>query len=124
MPAGTCDPATRGDPYNSQTLSMGNGQVTIDVRYGWDGVSTRETGCEGPLVNGTGSGNVWAIRVTNNDTVSWWVHTIGKRGQPRDIEFTSGSVTTYTKTQAGNNGYDSIADFAELTLTTSPTRQG
>lgn len=123
MGTGTCDPASRGDSYNSQTLSMGNGQVTIDIRYGWDGVSVLPD-CEGPLVNGSGSGNVWAIRVTNNDSVSWWVHTIGKRGQPRNIQFTPGSVTTYTKNQAASNGYDTISDFAELTLTTSPTRQG
>jgi hypothetical protein len=123
MPSGTCDPATRGDPYNVQTLSMGNGQVTIDIRYGWDGVSVRPD-CDGPLVNGTGTGNVWAIRVTNNDSISWWVHTIGKRGQPHNIQFTPGSVTTFTKTQASNNGYDSISDFSDLTLTTLPTNKG
>src|SRR6478752_9209701 len=113
MPIGTCDPATRGDPYNSQTLSMGNGQVTIDIRYGWDGVSTKDTGngCDGPLVNGTGAGNVWAVRVTNNDTISWYVHTIGRRGQPHNIQFAPGSVTTYTKNTVSNNGYDSISDF-------------
>lgn len=121
MPAGTCDPASRGDPYNSQTLSMGNGAVTAEIRYGWDGVSVLPD-CDGPLVNGSGTGNVWAIRVTNNDSVSWWVHTIGKRGQPHNTEFTPGSVTTFTKNQAANNGYDSISDFDELTLTTSPTR--
>jgi len=124
MPVGTCDPASRGDAFNSLTLSMGNGNVTVEVRYGWDGVSTRDTGsgCDGPLVNGTGvQSNRWAIRVTNNDTISWYVRTIGRRGQPHNIEFTPGSVTTYTATQASNAGYDSFSDFAELTLSTSPT---
>ena len=121
QPSGTCDPASRDAPYNLEVLSVGNGQVTVEVRYGWDGVSTFATGCDGPLVNGTGTGNVWAIRVTNNDSISWWVHTIGRRGQAHNIQFTPGSVTTYTKNQASNNGYDSISDFDELTLTTSPT---
>jgi hypothetical protein len=122
MPTGTCDPATRGDAFNSSTLSRGNGQVTIDVRYGWDGVSTRATGCDGPLVNGTGgAANRWAVQVVNNDTVSWWVHTVGKRGLPHNYEFTPGSTTQFTVQQASNNGYDSISDFAELTLSTSPT---
>lgn len=124
MVIGTCDPASRGDTFNSQTLAMGNGAVTVDVRYGWDGVSTRQSpgGCDGPLVNGVGTGNVWAIRVTNNDSVSWWVHTIGRRGQPRDTEFLPGTTTRYTANQASNNGYTTISDLAELTMTMLPTR--
>jgi hypothetical protein len=122
MPAGTCDPATRGEPYNVQQMSKGNGKVTITVRYGWDGVSVKETGCDGPLINGTGVvANRWAVQVVNNDTVPWWVHTIGKRGQPRNYQFDAGSTTKFTANQAGNNGYDTISDFDSLTLTTSPT---
>jgi hypothetical protein len=123
MPIGTCDPASRGAAFNEMALSQGEGKVTIDIRYGWDGVSTKETGCEGPLVNGTGpAANRWAVRVTNSDTQSWYVHTLGKRGQPRDYEFAAGTVTTFTANQASNNGFATISDFEELLLTTSPTR--
>lgn len=121
MPIGTCDPASRGDAFNARTLSMANGAITIDIRYGWDGVSTRDTGCDGPLVNGTGgAANRWAVQVVNNDTISWWVHTFGKRGQPHNYEFTAGSTTQFTANQASSNGYDTISDFDTLTLTTSP----
>lgn len=120
MPSGTCDPASHGLTFNTTIMSRGNGMVEIVIRWGWDGVSVRPD-CDGPLVNGTGpADNRWAVQVTNNDTTSWWVHTVGKRGQPRNYEFTPGSVTQFTKTQASNNGYDSYSDFAELTLDQSP----
>lgn len=114
MPIGTCDPATRGEPYNVTTLEYGGGMVTIDVRWDWDGVSTRETGCDGPIRR---------VRTTNNDTVSWYVHTIGKRGQPRDIELPAGQVRIWNATQLGNAGYETISDLENLTLSTSQTRQ-
>ena len=40
MPIGTCDPASRGDAYNSGELAIDNGNVTIEYRYGWDGPRT------------------------------------------------------------------------------------
>lgn len=40
MPIGTCDPATRGDDWNSGALSIDNGAVTVEYRYGWDGPRT------------------------------------------------------------------------------------
>jgi hypothetical protein len=119
MPTGTCDPASRGNTFNTTIMAVANGKVEIIIRWGWDGVSVLPD-CEGPLVNGTGGGNVWAVQVTNNDTASWWVHTVGKRGQPRNVEFTPGSVTKFTKTQASNNGYDSYSDFSSLVLDQDP----
>lgn len=127
MGAGTCDPASRGELFNLLTLSMGNGNVTADIRYGWDGISTKESvdGCNGPLYqppNQPGNqADRWAIKVINNDTISWWVRTIGKRGQPRNVEFLPGTTVTFTVNQASNAGYLSIQDFSELTLSTSPT---
>jgi hypothetical protein len=104
------------------TLSKGDGAVTVDVRYGWDGVSTKETGCDGPLVQGTGgAANRWAIRVVNNDTATWYLHTVGKRGQPRNLPFAAGSTSTYTVAQAASAGYETASDIADITLTTSPT---
>lgn len=125
MPAGTCDPASRGDAFNVVEMSKGNGLVSVTVRYGWDGVSTRESenGCDGPLINGTGVvANRWAIRVVNNDAAVWYLHTTGRRGQPRDIAYQPGTTTTYTANQATNAGYATVSDIADLSLSTSPTR--
>jgi hypothetical protein len=99
-----------------QTLEYANGMVTIDVRYDWDGVSTRESegGCDGPIRR---------VRTTNNDTVSWYVHTIGRKGQPRNIELPAGQVRIWNATQLSNAGFSDISDLYELTLSTSPTRR-
>lgn len=125
MAIGTCDPASRGEAFNLLTLAMGNGNVTVNVRYGWDGVSTKETGCNGPLYqppNQPGNqADRWAIQVVNNDSISWYVRTIGKKGQPRNVEFFPGETRTFTVTQATNAGYADITDFENLTLSTSPT---
>lgn len=121
MPAGTCDPATRGDAFNVQELSVANGDVTLTVRYGWDGVSTKETGCDGPLVNGTGPvANRWAIKAVNLSGTTYYAHTVGRRGQPRVVTLAAGATNTYTANQAGNNGFDTISDLYELSLTTEP----
>jgi hypothetical protein len=106
---------------------MGNGLVTVTIRYGWDGVSTKssEGGCDGPLVQGTGVvANRWAVQVVNNDSQTWYLHTVGRRGQPRDIPFTAGTTTRYTANQAANAGFENYSDVAELTLTTSASRLG
>jgi hypothetical protein len=112
MGLGTCDPATRGEPYNVTTLEFGGGAVTIDVRWDWDGVSVRPD-CDGPIRR---------VRTTNSDSVSWYVHTVGKRGQPRDIELPAGQVRIWNAAQLSSAGYDTITDLENLTLTSSPTR--
>jgi hypothetical protein len=121
MPAGTCDPATRGEAFNVQQMAVANGQVDVTVRYGWDGVSVRPD-CDGPLVNGTGvQSNRWAIKVTNNDSVAWYVHTVGRKGQPQHLQLQPGVTTTHTANQGNNAGYTSIQDFENLSMSTSPT---
>ena len=192
MPAGTCDPATRGEPYNQLFQAVANGEVEIEVRYGWDGprsapnvqltngsptitraagglqdtdqgrtisgtgipagaliaavvsatqatmsanatqtrtstvtvggsTRTSEGGCKGPLVDGTGAGNVWAVRWRNLSSNDYFLHTKGRRGQPRRVDFPAGQSGTFTKAQASTVGYDDNHDFAELYLTTSTT---
>lgn len=121
MPLGTCDPGTRGDAYNTQEMSIANGDVTLTVRYGWDGVSTRETGCDGPLVDGTGAGNRWAIRAVNLSQTTYYAHTVGKRGQPRVYTLAAGATQTVKAAAAASVGYATISDIYDLTLSTSPT---
>ena len=120
MPIGTCDPASRGDAYNSGELAIDNGNVTIEYRYGWDGTSTRETGCVGPFVQGTGAGNRWALRAVNNSQITYWAHFTGKRGTPRTIQMDPGFNQTYTVTQLNNNGFLDNTDLDELSITTTP----
>ena len=121
MPIGTCDPASRGDAYNVTQLAVGNGDVMVTVRYGWDGVSTRETGCDGPLVNGTGpASNRWAVSYLNAGQTTYYMHTIGRNGQARTLTLNPGASGTFTAQQAAANGYVNISDIDNLSLTTEP----
>lgn len=168
MPVGTCDPATRGDPYNVTQLAVADGTVMVTIRYGWDGTSTRtgqqytvqavdtldsiatqfgvtvadltdwndlpdttvtagqvlavsRPGCDGPLVNGTGqASNRWAVSYTNAGQTTWYMHTVGKRGQPRVLTLAPGVSGTLTAQQAANAGYATISDCYDLSLTTTP----
>ena len=120
MPAGTCDPSTRGDAFNVMQLAVGNGDVMVTIRYGWDGVSTKATGCDGPLVNGTGSGNVWAVAYQNLGGTRYYLHTIGRNGTPHTFTLNPGASGTLTKSQAASQGFVNISDCDDLNLTTTP----
>ena len=166
MPVGTCDPATRSQPYNVIQIAEGNGDVFITIRYGWDGRSQKESehtvtagqtladiaalygatetemrtwnnlpdstisvgqiltvwkgGCDGPLVNGSGGGNVWAISYVNAGAITYYMHTIGRNGQARTFTVNPGANGTITKAQAANNGYVNRSDVDDLSLTTTP----
>lgn len=105
---GTCDPAP--DAFNVQTLSKGNGTVTIDIRYGWDGVSVWPD-CVGPILR---------VRVTNTGDQTWYAHLVGKRGQPRTIAIEPGAARNYTGGQLANVGLETLDDISDLTLTLTP----
>src|SRR5690242_1299511 len=118
MPAGTCDPASRGDAYNSGELQFG--PVNVKYRYGWDGVSTRETGCVGPLVQGTAQGDRWAIRVENTSpTDTWYAWFTGRRGQPKSFQIPPGFVGSYTVQQCSQRGFTDSTDVEGLQVTQS-----
>jgi hypothetical protein len=105
---GSCDPAP--DLFNVQTLSKGNGTVTIDIRYGWDGVSAYPD-CQGPLIR---------VRVTNTGAQTWYAHLQGRRGQPRTVAIEPGAARNYTGTQLASVGLETVDDISDLTLTTTP----
>jgi hypothetical protein len=120
MPIGTCDPASRGDAFNVLQLAVGNGDVMVTIRYGWDGVSVRPD-CDGPLVNGTGpASNKWAVSYANLGPTTYYMHIEGRNGTPRTLTLNPGQSGTLTATQCANNGYGTAADFDGLTLTTAP----
>lgn len=108
MPIGTCDPATRGDAYNSFELVI-NG-VAIWGRYGWDGVSTRETGCDGPLIR------IWARNDAPTVKYAWFE---GRRGQPKSIQIPVGYDGSLSAAQLAQRGFESKQDIEGLTITDS-----
>lgn len=121
MPAGTCDPATRGAAFNVLQLAVGNGDVMVTIRYGWDGVSTRATGCDGPLVNGTGVvSNRWAVSYQNLGGTTYYLHTVGRNGTPHTFVLGPGESGTLTAAQAAVQGFVNRSDCDDLSLTTTP----
>jgi len=109
MVIGTCDPATRGKTFNVLATQYAGGLVGITVRYGWDGVSTYPN-CDGPIIQ---------VQVFNNDSVSWWVHTVGRKGQPIALQMVPGFSATYTGAQLATLGFNNKTDLDELTLSKS-----
>lgn len=105
---GQCDPAPA--QFNTQSMSKANGAVTIDIRYGWDGVSVWPD-CHGPIIR---------IRVTNTGSETWYAHLTGRRGQPVTIAIDPGTARNYTGTQLATVGIETLDDLAELTLTSTP----
>lgn len=113
MPIGTCDPASRGDAYNEGQFAQGeNGAVVVTYRYGWDGTSTRETGCIGPLIYLSG---------TNNSAVTYYAHFQGRRGQWRRVELAPGATVTESNRQKlRQQGFETNQDVEGLYITTDP----
>lgn len=118
MALGTCDPAAYGRSYNTLNILVAN-DVQIEIRWNWDGTSVYPD-CDGPLVNGGGGADRWAVRATNNGTVTYYAHTTRRNGQPATYQIDPGQVRTVTAAQASNSGYSTISDFNDLTLTTTP----
>lgn len=118
MPIGTCDPASRGDTFNSGAMEIG--PILVEYRYGWDGVSVRPD-CVGPLQR---------LRVTNQSpfgvwpAATWYVHMKGRRGQPKVFELPPGFTDTFNQTQLTNRGFVDNTDLEDLLITDSPTPPG
>lgn len=115
MPVGTCDPASRGQVFNEGALQVG--PILVEYRYGWDGESTRETGCVGPLQR---------IRVTNLSPAeswpaqTWYVHMKGRRGQPKVFELPPSFQDTFNAAQLANRDLLDNTDLEDLQVTDSP----
>lgn len=79
MPIGTCDPASRGETFNEFTIEVrspnGSGSVLVDVRFDWDGVSTKATGCDGPITllhtRNTSDMPAWALLPDKKKGSGW-----------------------------------------------------
>lgn len=114
MPAGTCDPASRGMAYNEGTYAVDNGAVVVTYRYGWDGTSTidSDTGCVGPMLLLSGS---------NRSAVTYYAHFQGRKGTWRRVQLNPGQTVTYDKTgQLKQAGFNDNTDLDGLRITTDP----
>lgn len=112
MPIGTCDPATRGQAFNAVTIERPapnlSGSVLADVHYTWDGISVRETGCNGPIT---------FIRVRNTSTMTAWADLPNKKQGNKWIQIDPGTdVTTTSQGQLNNLGLVNFADAAGVNV--------
>lgn len=106
---GQCDPAPAA--FNSQTMALANGEITVDIRYGWDGVSVFPD-CQGPIIR---------IRVQNlSQVTTWYAHVEGKRGQPQTIAIPPGDTSIYSGQALANHGITTLDDIANLTIDQNP----
>lgn len=109
MPIGTCDPATRGESFNTQELAAGiDGSVVATIRYGWDGVSVKPD-CDGP---------VQSLRVRNTGAATHWALLPAKKNGSKWVEIPPGTDQTISSQgQLNNLGLRNISDFAGITVT-------
>lgn len=114
MPAGTCDPASRGEEYTEFEQAQGGaGEVTVYGRYGWDGVSTKATGCVGELL---------MLRLTNNAAETYWVHFMGPEGStPKTIQMDPGTLDVLEGAELEAHGLYLNTDVGGMYINTSPT---
>ena len=103
--------ANNPDTYHSQTLSKGDGTVTVDIRYGWDGISVWPV-CVGPIHR---------VRVTNTGTLTWYLRVPRARGTGTQLlTLDPGTTDTYTGAQLTSRGIDTLADIGDMTLSLTP----
>lgn len=110
MPDGTCDPATRGEAFNTVALAIDNGNVIITTRFGWDGVSVRPD-CDGPVQD---------IRVQNLSTLTYYANLPNKKRGNRYLEILPGTDRTYSGNQLRQAGLENFSDVQGVGLSTDP----
>lgn len=112
MPIGTCDPASRGEAYNEFALEIpapnSSGYVLADCRYEWDGVSTRETGCDGPVIY---------LRTRNTGDLTAWALLVDKKKGDPWVKIDPGTDVTITSPgQLNNLGLSNATDVLSVRL--------
>lgn len=111
MPKGTCDHTLDPNGFNTLRLTKANGDVMLEVRWEWDGVSVWPE-CDGPVIR---------ARASNTGTQTWYAHVPRARGGTRTIEIAPGDVKTWTGAQLATVGLDTLTALTDFTLNTSPT---
>ena len=109
MPAGTCDPASRGDASNQMAYEIpapdGSGSVLVDIRYGWDGTSTMPN-CDGPVIS---------IFTRNNSAMTAYAALPNKKKPPLYVRIDPGTDVTITQQgQLNNLGLTKASDVISV----------
>jgi hypothetical protein len=108
---GSCDHTLEPLGYNVITLTKGNGTVTVDVRWTWDGVSVWPE-CDGPVVQ---------VHYTNTGTETWYAHLPRKTRGVTDVAITPGEDQVVSGNALRQAGLDTLGTILGLTLNQSPT---
>lgn len=110
MPLGTCDPASRGDQWNTDEYAVDNGNVVVTIRWDWDGVSQMPN-CDGPVID---------IRLRNSSQLTYYCNLPAKKKGLRNIEIPPGSDTTYSGVQLKQAGLENYSDTTGVQPYTDP----
>jgi hypothetical protein len=101
--ADTCDPGP--GLFHVLIISKGNGDVTLAVRWSWDGISVWPN-CAGPMEN---------VRITNRGTGTWTVRLpSGRLAKRRTI--TPGFAQYFDGARLAQVGLETIADLSGVSL--------
>ena len=111
MASGTCNPASRGDTFNSVTIEEHapnfSGSILVDVKFGWDSVSIRPD-CDGPVAS---------IRLRNTSTQTAWADLPNKKRGNRWVAINPGTdATTSQANQLRNLGLENYADVLGVAI--------
>ena len=107
---GTCDPASRGQQWNTISESVDGDAVTITYEFGWDGTSVRPD-CVGPLNS---------VVASNASQVTYYGHFQGRKGTWLRVQLDPGRTQTFNAQQLKRAGFNDNTDLEGLFITTNP----
>lgn len=110
MPLGTCDPASRGEEWNTTEYAVDDGNVVVTIRWGWDGTSAMPN-CDGPVQD---------IRVRNTSAITYYANLPAKKRGLRNVEIPPLSDATYSGSQLRQAGLELYSDTIGVQPYTSP----
>lgn len=93
-----------------QRVVKGDGSVTVEVHYGWDGVSVYPD-CVGPVLS---------IRYINTSQITWYAHLPQKARGLTVVEIPPGTDQTVTGNALRQAGLDTLDAIANLVVNTIP----
>jgi len=113
MPLASCDPAGRGETFLTFTMKINlpnnSGSIEIQVEHDWDGTSTPQTGCDGP---------VRSVRTINTGNQTAWALMPDKKKPPPYVQLDPGTDVTVTQQgQLNNLGLTKASDVRSVRFT-------
>jgi hypothetical protein len=113
MPKGTCDPAPAA--FNTTHIVKGNGEIDVQIRVGWDGVSVYPD-CQGPIIR---------VLVANTSaTRTWYAIAPRANGGRRVLTMPPGFSNSWSGAALASIGLTTIADIDDILVTQDITATG